>query len=1359
MSHLNANTLSFTGMSQVSPGYQPNYVMGPAVGVSQRKREWTIPEIRTLMALGYQINPTFWNAATLNPYDPLDLNSTILVNTPAYRTNPGTPMLSYNTPYNFMELMQSDHTMTNANIPNQTPTSSWTTTVAAISNVADNELNLIRIMPNSLFGIRGVSDGGNGTGANNHLCVAVSALGDAFTYTPIPGFHGRAQFGFYLWDGHERGALRIVTIDITPTSNYTVTPGNQLVVYPDMEDGTELRQRTLNPNFENTQFADGQYESVFAGQNFSGGHNFNYWTNWWNIAGGDVTENPWYGCFMGTIPQNGYYGSPSSDWNLQNYGGFLYPIPTTTGTNQRYHHFQDAYNYSTLINPVSSCNVYHFECDLNFEKTGFAVGQTFQFQLQFTNNPFPGFHSQLYYTAPVQVTISTVTPDTWQHVVFDFQYCGDPTYYMNLLVEGIVTPTIVVSGTGSVGTPLGNTFSPAVYTVTHCTFIDNISLKQIDPTPPPVTLNATANPTTVCNGSSSILTALPTPYLPCNATYTWNPGNLNGYNVTSGPITATTTFTATVNYACTQTASGTVTVTPSAIPTITPAGPFCSNDAVGHQLVATPTASGSFWTGTGVNSSGVFTPSTAGSGTFVITYNYVPFAGCTTLVTTNIVVTASFTIVFGANGPYCSSQGPQNLFAQPTGGTWSGPGITANQFNPSAVGTGTFTLTYTVTQGGCTLSANTNVVVNPAPVVTITPVGPLCQYDPAQNLTVSQGTGTFSGTGVVGNQFDPAISGVGSFLINWTGNVGSCPASAQITIVVNPGIGPGSWPKYITGLNNRSLFNGIITDGIGNVYATGRISQTSNIPSFGTYTQDAIVIVKYNEQCGGIWIRTISNNGGSGYDITLDNNGDVLVTGSFAGTNINFGNSQILTSPSGSLTEVFVLKLDKTTGNTIYARQSTSPIAGSPSSAIGKAIKYDAVNNAIFVTGDFEGTVKFGNLANIPTSGNRDVFVTRYNSSGTEIWSTKIASSFATKPDVAGGIGTDASGNLYVGCSVSGSVIAPVAATNTTAGTTDLFIVKLIPGTGAYGGSNVIRGNGTNDVFLKDLFVDATGRCYITGAYKGALTLGSTLTIAATPDIYVGFATSALSFTGTWSYAYGSTNASSTLESGNSITVYNNDVYFTGLAYSGSTFAGFTPTTVTSIAGGYEVFVARILNGGIPDFLEFSTTTGCAGKNTGMGISVNASSGSIFTAGSLAVFASCGSIYPSVTFNGPPLTALTAYQGFIARSNTSTFFRLGNPDLSENIITPNSITTEQNELNVFPNPTTGLLTLVFKTKPVSPIKISISDISGRIVYSVVSDKDQNGELSLDFSTYENGIYILVTENDQLRSTKRIIVQH
>jgi hypothetical protein len=69
-------------------------------------------------------------------------------------------------------------------------------------------------------------------------------------------------------------------------------------------------------------------------------------------------------------------------------------------------------------------------------------------------------------------------------------------------------------------------------------------------------------------------------------------------------------------------------------------------------------------------------------------------------------------------GPLCVGSPCVNLVGSPVGGVFSGTGVVGNTFCPTT--SGTFTLTYTVTQNGCTFTTTTSVTVTPIP--TLSPI-------------------------------------------------------------------------------------------------------------------------------------------------------------------------------------------------------------------------------------------------------------------------------------------------------------------------------------------------------------------------------------------------------------------------------------------------------------------------------------------------------------------------------------------------------------------------------------------------------------------------------------------------------------
>ena len=144
----------------------------------------------------------------------------------------------------------------------------------------------------------------------------------------------------------------------------------------------------------------------------------------------------------------------------------------------------------------------------------------------------------------------------------------------------------------------------------------------------------------------------------------------------------------------------------------------CADNNTPYLLTATP--SGGTFSGPGVSlvsGSYYFTPSAAG-GAGLKTISYTSADGsCTGSIM--IRVNAVPTITPGSYGPYCIDAAAATLGGTPSGGTWSGTGVSSVdgvfKFTPSTAGAGTFTLTYSYTDGNsCSKSATSSVTVNAA---------------------------------------------------------------------------------------------------------------------------------------------------------------------------------------------------------------------------------------------------------------------------------------------------------------------------------------------------------------------------------------------------------------------------------------------------------------------------------------------------------------------------------------------------------------------------------------------------------------------------------------------------------------------
>jgi trimeric autotransporter adhesin len=239
---------------------------------------------------------------------------------------------------------------------------------------------------------------------------------------------------------------------------------------------------------------------------------------------------------------------------------------------------------------------------------------------------------------------------------------------------------------------------------------------------------------------------------------------------------------------CTSTHSITIDVLDNPDATITPAGPFCEDDA---PVNLTATTTGGTWSGTGITdaSNGTFDPADAGEGSHIITYN-VGSGSCSDSDQITIIVNAIPAVSITAAGPFCDNDDPVNLEANPVGGTWSGTGITdanAGTFDPSDAGEGAHIITYSLTVEGCSGSDQITINVLSTPDASITAAGPFCDTDDPVVLEAGTEGGTWSGTGITNpatGSFNPQTAGAGNHIISYTVGVGVCTDSDQITITI-----------------------------------------------------------------------------------------------------------------------------------------------------------------------------------------------------------------------------------------------------------------------------------------------------------------------------------------------------------------------------------------------------------------------------------------------------------------------------------------------------------------------------------------------------------------------------------------------
>lgn len=134
------------------------------------------------------------------------------------------------------------------------------------------------------------------------------------------------------------------------------------------------------------------------------------------------------------------------------------------------------------------------------------------------------------------------------------------------------------------------------------------------------------------------------------------------------------------------------------------------------------------------------------------------------------------------SAPLCLLADPVQLFGLPAGGTFSGPGVLADYFDPLAAGLGTHAVVYEF--GGSSVSCEF-VVVDP-PSAEITSTTEFCAGDAPSGLQAVTAGGVFSGPGVFGSVFDPTVVMPGTVWVDYVVAEGGCEASSSTPFTVFP---------------------------------------------------------------------------------------------------------------------------------------------------------------------------------------------------------------------------------------------------------------------------------------------------------------------------------------------------------------------------------------------------------------------------------------------------------------------------------------------------------------------------------------------------------------------------------------------
>jgi hypothetical protein len=664
--------------------------------------------------------------------------------------------------------------------------------------------------------------------------------------------------------------------------------------------------------------------------------------------------------------------------------------------------------------------------------------------------------------------------------------------------DNTTAETLVVNGAGN--------YSVIGTDANGCTASANTTISS-NTTPPSVSVTPTSG-TLTCTTTSILLTASGAD------SYTWNGGASGATRTASTSGTYTVTGTSTSN-GCSATASATISSNTTAPNVNAGADQTLTCTTTSVNLLASSTTTGATFQWTGGPATAAY-DNIATAATYTVTATN-PANGCTAsdevIVNQDITVP---TVTCPSGSTMCSTASSFALSgASPSGGTYTGTGVSSGNFDPAVAGAGTHTITYSYTgTNGCIGSCTYDIIV--VSPVTISSQPTSTSVLPGSNATFSV---TASGTGL-SYLWQQSTDG-----INWTSassqsfgdnasNYGGGWSSGS-----NQGTGFGPWS--ITAGAGAGTFtgnpsaDGMGTSGIGTnsfaAYATGSGYANINRP-LATSMQVGDVL--------SFWwtMNWDAGSGNKGFDLkagsstvfNVNNTGSATISGSNGTINTNYGTAPMQVTLTRTSSSAYDFTMTSRSGGSTYATTINSSLAvnlvgfyigGQPDNAGQRNIYFNNFNVSKAVSGSTSSTLTVPSVI-AAQSGNKYRCIVSGNSPCGSVTSNEAMLTVAS---------------TIISAQPQNQTICSSASTAsfiiTTSGATPTYQWQVSTDNGA-SFSNISGATGTT-LSLTGLTTASSGnqyRCQINGSTNSS---AATLTVNAVPSVSISSATSTLTCTTT----------------------------------------------------------------------------------------------------------------------------------------------------------------------------------------------------------------------------------------------------
>jgi hypothetical protein len=306
------------------------------------------------------------------------------------------------------------------------------------------------------------------------------------------------------------------------------------------------------------------------------------------------------------------------------------------------------------------------------------------------------------------------------------------------------------------------------------------------------------------------------------------------------------------------------------------------------------------------------------------------------------------------------------------------------------------------------------------------------------------------------------------------------------------------WAKRYGGANGDERVSAVALDPSGNIAVVGSFWGTADFGG-GSLVSDSnsddIFLVKLSATGTHLWSQRFgSYRSDGGIGVTADSNGDVILTGAFAGT-VDFGGGPLTSTALGN-TDTIVAKYASATGTFLWAHNF--PSGGDDA---GASVAVDGTNN-VLVTGYFVATINYGG-GTLTSAGQQDIGVVKLSPAGAHLWSARFG---GTGSDNGTAIAADSSGDVLVTGTFENTMkVGSTTLTGTDiVGQTSVFLTKLAGSSGSPLWARGSTGGQGDNVIARSLDIDNAKNVVVTGDFLQSTNLGGgILTSAGMQDVFV----------------------------------------------------------------------------------------------------------------------------------------------------------------------------------------------------------------------------------------------------------------